>query len=205
MTRSRHTRALTDLWITTTLGAYFFFIVQNLAYDIPLLPQLGYSTVVEMLMRYGYLLWFVSYFFVSNHRNNNAGEIKARDFVFDVVQCVVAFSAAYYMGFLTRTDAHHTKSIVEAVVAANAAVVIICLGSLIGFRKTSSDELNSLRACGALFATVSGVFAVATGLENSLDLTFAMIWMSFVWSVLVVHWQDSVGDAGSELRPGGGA
>lgn len=150
-------RTFVKMWIAGTMGAYFTFLFRNLAADVPTfsLFQIDCGYTFYVWVRYAYLFWFLAYFFASNVRHEgNQQTISKWDIWFNVAQALASFGAAYYLGFLTRGgDATLSGSTSCAVGAANAAIAIICMFSLIGFGYRSADSaenrtLNRLRWVG---------------------------------------------------------
>jgi hypothetical protein len=155
---------LSNLWTAGTMGAYFAFLFTNLAFDIPaiLRHEIHWPFAFSLCVRYLYLLWFLAYFFASvvNHERDK-GLISKWNIAFDVIQAVVSFGAAYFLGFLTRGGDTPLLpySVSCAVEAANSAIAVICISSLVcfGFRrdpekekekKEENQKLNRLRWSG---------------------------------------------------------
>lgn len=165
-------KAFAAMWVAGTLGAYFGFISVNAPYDLAPAAwsrsaSSGVPYLLELAIRYLYLLWFVAYFFISNFRHESDTMVDRREVAFNIVQSTVAFIAAYYLGFLIRNDAMFAQPILSGIIAANAAILIICLLSLVLFgfedetgrsndEKNGDAKLNALRAT-ALAASAAGL------------------------------------------------
>jgi hypothetical protein len=154
---------LSSLWTAGTMGAYFTFLFTNLAFDIPAISrhQIDGPCTFDVWVRYVYLLWFLVYFFASNVNHERDKELISKwNIAFDVIQAMVSFGAAYFLGFLTRSDdtpllPYKASCAVEA---ANGAIAVICISSLVcfGFRENEDEKgkkeenrkLNGLRLWG---------------------------------------------------------
>jgi hypothetical protein len=148
---SAFTAVFVRMWIAGTMGAYFTFLFRNLALDLPTfsIPEADWPYTFVVWVRYAYLLWFLAYFFGSNVRyERSKTTLSAWDVGFDVLQAVIGIVAAYFLGFIVRAaDGVFAISTSSAVAAANGAIALICLFSLIcfGFRKYEIEHLKTLR------------------------------------------------------------
>src|SRR4026207_1832043 len=63
--RYRFLLAFETMWSNGVFGTYFFVVLRNLAVHLPragLTPDWYYT--LDLFLKYGYLLWFLGYFFV---------------------------------------------------------------------------------------------------------------------------------------------
>lgn len=193
-------RTFAKMWIAGTMGAYFTFLFRNLAFDVPTFSFPGFECAytLDVFIRYFYLFWFLAYFFASNVRHEGNKEIISWwDVGFNVAQASASFGAAYFLGFLTRSDTllSHERSC--AVEAANGAIALICIFSLIGFgyredekkreeeekRKKEADrkQLNCLRWWGFGSSSLAvGVEVVASSGKACWALTACAVVFSCV-------------------------
>ena len=91
-------RAFQKLWVAGTLGAFFTAFARTLPVHIkewawP--PDAPYT--IDLIVRYGYLLWLLAYFFISNLENEQSkSEPKKWEITFDILQSLSGLMAALF-------------------------------------------------------------------------------------------------------------
>src|ERR1043166_9163795 len=164
--------AFQKLWAAGTMGAFFGALVKNLPLHLSqnkLLddPAADPTYTAELFIRYGYIMLFLGYFFMTTWKNEWEADKKEdgvpgrRDLIFDVCQSIASLTALYFLGFVGSV-----KDLKEgAYIAANAAMLVICGLSLLlfgtGWFATSSKKLNRLRWFGASVSFLGLVFALS--------------------------------------------
>jgi len=145
-TRIQATQAFQRFWVAGTLGAFFAALARNLPVhlgQISLTPNWLYT--FDLWLRYGYLLWLITYFFVSNlHNDLPDAQPNWRDVVFDVTQSIVSLAAAFCMGFVL---ADHSDEL-GAYAAAHVAVFVIASMAYVLFH-TILPQPNKIRLVAA--------------------------------------------------------
>jgi hypothetical protein len=180
--RGKARLAFQNLWVAGTLGAFFVALATNLPSHI---LQFSWSPdpiyTISIYLKYGYLLWFLSYFFISNLKNEQQEQATKRDLFFDVTQSTVALISAYALGFIVSgVDLGFTAYII-----ANAAIFLICILSLCFYGCGASEGVNRIRVYVAIIAVLSIItLKYYGGSEQSQDITPYLI----VFMLLVFHW-----------------
>jgi hypothetical protein len=135
------------------LGAFFAALARSFPVD---LRQIVYSFNAKFalngVLRYGYLLWLIWYFFVSNMRSQADDSPRDHEVAYDVVQSVFGLSAAFYLDFLVANE-HHG---ILAYMAPNIAIFVICVLALRWF-SNEAKELQIARGVGAAVAAASAI------------------------------------------------
>ena len=150
--RLAYKKAFQALWVAGTLGAFFTSLVRTL----PLYLKQAHwnfdsAYTADTFVRYGYLLWLLAYFFVSNLEIVQAKSVQKWDITYDVLQSVCSLASAFFLGFILP-DQHYGLS---AYVVTNGAIFLICLFSLIWFSRGALPGLNRLRVAGAAISIVA--------------------------------------------------
>ncbi len=149
-------RAFQRMWVAGTLGAFFTAFVRNIPADIHTLHASPAGVaILDRSLRYGYLLWLLAYFFITNLLNEQGDHPTTRELVFDVIQSISGLTAAYLLGFIAQNTGLATTNHSGAVVAANAVILVIALTALFLFRQSAMKNLNRLRLTGAGLAALS--------------------------------------------------
>jgi hypothetical protein len=153
-----YVRALERLLLTSTAGAFFFAFARNIPVHFnerSCDPNWTYT--IDLFLRYGYLLWLLAYFLVSSASNDLLDENRdCRSIFFDGAQAILALTAAYFLGFILQDPPYG----LFALAIANGVVLIICVLSLVFFRKRSTRGLNKLRVWGIVISGISIVVAL---------------------------------------------
>jgi hypothetical protein len=146
-------RAFRDLWVAGTVGAMFAAITRNL----PQFFETGYPpagvSYGPVVVRYGYALWFLAYFFVTNLDNAKPDEPAPKDVLFDILQSLVSLWALFWLGFALSGHGYFLDTALSSSLwHANLAILVIAAASLMLFGKTSGIWPNALRGSGVIVA-----------------------------------------------------
>jgi hypothetical protein len=174
------------LWVAGTTGAYFAALASNLPVlvkEASRSPDFAYT--VDRLLRYGYLLWLLVYFFMSNVLNKKRKVPSRRDIAFDIVQSTVALVAAYFLGFTTPEKPLDPGSYVFAFGVTNGAILVICLLSLALFRHVPPKEINTQRGIGAILSGVSMVIPFFVKLRTDALLLLSLGYCGLLLMLIV--------------------
>ena len=190
--------AFQGMWVAGTLGVFFVALISNLPEHLSQIkwPEDFKSTkyTFQVFLSYGYLLWLLSYFFISNLKNEILKKAGVKDLIFDVIQSAVAFYAIYKLGFITLKLNLDFLSFAYA----NLSIFIICLFSLIMFGCKSKKDINLLRLYGAVISIVSFFTAKYFFTENFgdtlcpyiiLTISFLLLWV-VLWLFIAVSVDD---------------
>jgi hypothetical protein len=163
--RLQPNKAFQRLWVAGTLGAFFTTLARTLPGDLhQLVYEFNPGFALNVVLRYGYQLWLIWYFFLSNLRSQNDDPPKKHEVPYDVVQSVCGLIAAYYLGFLVSPNlAEHpygTFHGILAYLAPNGAICVICFLAWLLFREKHL-ELQTPRLVGAGIGAASLVLVVA--------------------------------------------
>jgi hypothetical protein len=167
-------KAFAKLFVAGTVGAYFGFISRNLSLDLQTvsLSSPDWTYTLGVFIRYLYVVLFLAYFFVSHFSlEAESSQIKWPQIWFNMIQCAVAFIAAYFLDVLIRGKVELAHPTLIGVLWANVAIGVICISSLIFFAKSDSSAepdakpaLNTLRVGALTISIGAAVFAFcATG------------------------------------------
>jgi hypothetical protein len=157
-----------QLWVTSASSTFFVAIFQALS-DPDWRQQAWSLTLLPM----GYLLWLAVYFFVSATRNglfvDRYRRVDWPDFLFDVFQSTVSFTAVGAMGFLT-IDVSEAIDLRRACMAANSAIFLIAIVAGFAFSKAIAEEHRAqLQRCRGIAAAVAAaVFALLAATQDPL-------------------------------------
>lgn len=153
-------KAFRQMWVGGTLGVYFTAVVRKLLTDVFGVPAPAASHTGDLVIRYGYVLWFLFYFFVSNLRLNK--EPVEWDLSFDVIQATIGLTVVFALGFLDQQQGYSFAHQTSAIIVSNAGIIAIAALASFLFR---DKKLNFLRLLAVLVAVFSGFAAYlgATG------------------------------------------
>jgi len=163
--RLQPNKAFQRLWVAGTLGAFFAALARTLPGDLhQLVYEFDPGFALNAVLRYGYQLWLIWYFFLSNLRSQNDDPPKKHEVPYDVVQSTCGLIAAYYLGFLVSPNlAEHPYGLFHgtlAYLAPNGAICVICFLAWRLFREKHL-ELQRPRLVGAGIGAASLVLVVA--------------------------------------------
>jgi len=147
-------KAFQELWVAGTMGAFFTAFARNLPghfREFMWPPDWPYT--IDRFTRYGYLLWFLAYFFISNFQNKQSKIVRGKDIFYDVLQSGGALVVAYVLGFVVPCESCTVRL---AYGFTNGTIFVICLFSLILFhRGPHPSGVNPMRAAGLLISILS--------------------------------------------------
>ncbi len=178
------TRAFQKMWVAGTVGAFFSSIARALPVNVEwFVARQSWENFGDLLLRYFYMLWLLSYFLVSSVGLDRPSYKPSRkDIWYDVLQSFGAFLAAYFLGFLKLDTSYGWIKFVMA----NGVIFVICALSLYWFHENATAGVNRLRIYGTVIS-LAAVFIpcvpVADWVRRSMFLgTYAVL----VW-VLVMY------------------
>ncbi len=172
------------MWVAGTLGAFFTAIVRTIPIDIQRLqsgPDAG--LILDRALRYGYLLWLLSYFFITNLRLEQGEHPSRRDLVFDVIQSVAGLSAAYALGFVSETRGFGPHESAGAIISANLTILSIALIAFYLFRSEADRRIHQLRFVGAILAAAS-ILTASVVTSTIWMLTSSALFLLALWVTL---------------------
>jgi hypothetical protein len=157
--RLQPNKAFQRLWVAGTLGAFFAALARTLPGDLhQLVYEFNPAFALNAVLRYGYQLWLIWYFFLSNLRSQNDDPPEKHEVPYDVVQSTCGLIAAYYLGFLVSPNlTAHPYGVFHgtlAYLAPNGAICIICFLAWRLFRRKHL-ELQKPRLVGAGISAAS--------------------------------------------------
>jgi hypothetical protein len=181
--RKTYKREFQRLWIAGTLGAFFTALARNLPVDLKEVSwPFQTDHTIDRFVRYGYLLWLLTYFFSSSVENQSRDEVKKWDITYDVLQSVCSLTAAYFLGFILP-DQHYGLS---AYAITNGAIFVICMFSLLWFGRGATLGVNRLRAAGVVISAVSVSLALLSTSQTYVLLAFGGLQVC-LWAVLLAY------------------
>jgi len=172
-------KAFRKLWVVGVLGAYFIAVIKKLLTDffgapaLPTGPPIG-----DLLVRYGYVLWFLTYFFVTNQRLDRDPE--KWDLPFDVIQAAIGFIVVFALGFLDQQQGFSFAHQADAVIVANVGIIGIAGLALKWFPIPKVKTVKPLRLAGAAVAAASGVAAYLGAPSRVTGVLLVGLWVLLV-------------------------
>jgi hypothetical protein len=150
-------RGFQALWVAGTMGALFTAFARSLPIYLDHLTHSPFdlSYTLDVSLRFGYLLWLLAYFVASNLRVQFDLRRDKTDAFYDVIQSVLALTAAYFLDFLAPTE--HRGLTVFA--WPTGAIFLICLLALILFYKDEWPK-KKLRVFGSALSGGSFVLVL---------------------------------------------
>ncbi len=177
-------KSLQQLYVAGTLGAFFSALARNLPADIFRLRSAAFGNVaIDRCIRYGYVFWLLTYFFVSNTENDRrkASVIEPWDITYDIIQSLFSLVALFVLGFIVDTPYK-----LGAYAWTNLAIAAICFLSLVWFRESEEAKnsgINRLRWAGFVVSAVSVLFALFCRYDAYVLLSFAFLQLG-LWAFL---------------------
>ena len=180
------------MWVAGTLGAYFTALARNLplhAQQWSWPPDIPYT--LDLFIRYGYVAWLLTYFFVSNLDNTPDEAPRNKDIAFDVLQSVAALWAIFWIGFALPGRGYGHEAFGPMLVVVNLAVALICLVSLICFAGESKWKKNVSRVAG--LGISGGTLAVVIfGIKGNALLgcgigAMILLLLTLAWYIRIRH------------------
>jgi hypothetical protein len=182
-------KAFQALWVAGTMGALFTALARTLPSHLKHLifgpADLPYT--LDTFLRYGYLLWLLSYFVISNLRIQTDSEREKLDVLYDMLQSVFALSAAYFLDFLATSE--HRGPIVFA--WPTGAIFLICLLALFLFYERQWSEKKILRTVGSILSGVS-LAVVLLCHDGTHPITVIVVLMSLLTLLFLVLWRFAI-------------
>ena len=173
-----------DLWVKGVLSALFIAAIIHFILIIT-----HNNATINLGTRYGYLLWFLAYFFTSNLKNEQSLCIEKWEITYDIGQSILAFISLYLLGFLIPDERYE----VYAYVASNFSISLICAFSLVFFRKGNwGNGINTIRIIGIVIALISLAFSAAffmfvkSGSMQEVYIVFAVL-LGMMWCALLTY------------------
>ena len=152
LTRTHARREFQKLWVAGAQGVFFTILLRSLAVhlqQVSLTPNWLYT--LDLFTRYGYLLWLLIYFFMSNLRIGQSDDKK--DLPFDVIQSLLSWTTLVVLDFVvTGYGIPPGQRWWVAVTVANATILIIAILALQWF---PDNKLKSIRKTGIALAIAS--------------------------------------------------
>jgi hypothetical protein len=139
------------MWVAGTLGVFFTTVLRSVPVHLrqtSLTPDWPYT--LDLFTRYGYLLWLLIYFFMSNFRIDQSDD--RNDLKFDVIQSVASLTALVGLDFVVSGYGIPLGHYPWAITVANVTILIIASLALKWFKVAN---LKSLRVAGLILAALS--------------------------------------------------
>jgi hypothetical protein len=156
LTQAQAKKEVQRLWVAGTVGAFFAAAFSSIPVHINLIsskPDWLYT--LDLSIRYGYLLWLLVYFFMSNIRIDQSDNPK--DLKYDLIQSVLSLTVLVALDFgVPGQGLRVGASYAEGITVANAAIIIIAGLALKWF---PVDNLGGLRIAGLVLAGMSIIVA----------------------------------------------
>lgn len=144
-------KAIQKMWVAGTLGIFFTTLLRSIAIHIQqssLSPNWFYT--LDLFIRYGYLLWLLVYFFMSNLRIDQTNEKK--ELSFDVIQSLASWTTLVALDFVVPGKGLPHDQFRWAVTVANLTIILIAALALNWFPDLN---LRTVRRAGIGFAIAS--------------------------------------------------
>jgi hypothetical protein len=175
-------KAFRQMWVGGALGVYFSAVARNLLTDV--FGQAGgldQPHRIDVIIRYGYVLWFLAYFFVTNLRITRAPEDW--DVTFDVIQAGIGFLVAFTLGFLDRQEGFSFAHQAYAVIASDAGIIVIAGLAIVLFQSRGLHLLRGIAIVVAIVSASAAHFYPHDLTANALRLlpTLWVLLALFVW------------------------
>ena len=182
LTRADVRKAVRIMWVGGTLGALFAAISRSLPLHVTQAVRTpNGADLLELVIRYGYLAWLLTYFFVTHFRIDLSTDKK--DLWYDVIQSVVTLAAAFLLGFVAPADGL-PYGLTVAIVSANVAVLIIAALAIRLF--PSEQPIRNLRLAGALCAA-GGIGLAFLPIPRFWDLAAVAVPLVGLWVALLKY------------------
>jgi branched-subunit amino acid transport protein AzlD len=169
-------KALQSMWVAGTVGAFFTALTRNLPIHFQersMSPNWLYT--LDRGLRYGYLVWLLIYFFISNLKASDPASIPTKwDIAYDVLQSACALVAAFALGFIAQGSGFEATSYGWAMGFANGAILVISGFSLFWWF-TPPREINLHRSIGVVVSLAAIVVAVANLPRQTSLVLFALL------------------------------
>jgi hypothetical protein len=159
--RKAFAKGFQKLWVAGTMGAFFTALVRNLPVHLKQFAwPCDWNYTIDLFVRYGYLLWLLTYFLVSTVGIDDEGyEATKRDIIYDVGQSAFSLTAAFFLGFVLP-DQHYKLG---AYAITNGVICAICFVALWWFHdaRSATKGINRLRGAGGVISLLSLALALS--------------------------------------------
>lgn len=182
-------RAFRKFWLAGTAGAFFSGLVHSLSADVQKATwSADWAHALVFLLRYGYVLWLLGYFFLSTFTTDRERPERSEwvDIRFDMLQSIFGLAAVFCLGSVNLSP-------VVGFLFANGAIIAITSGAWWMFepRKPFGSRIATLRSLGLLFAFLGLI--VCLRIDRSRDpglgaLTALAVLQLLLWAVLAYYW-----------------
>ena len=182
--RTAFAKGFQKLWVAGTMGAFFAAFVRCLPVHLKQRawpPDPKYT--IDLFVRYGYLLWLLFYFLVSNVGIDDKDYKPNRwDIIYDVGQSAFSLAAAFFLGFVVPDQTYK----LGAYAITNGVICAICFVARWWFRTRPGAQqgINRLRTAGGLISLFSLVFALVVRAVSGEPQTW--VFMTFAGLLLVL-------------------
>lgn len=154
-TRADARKAVQKMWVAGTLGVFFTTVLRNFPVHLhQISPTPDWAYTLDLLTRYGYLIWLLVYFFMSNFRIDQSDHEK--DLKFDLIQSVISLGALVGLDFVVPGQGIPLGRFWWAITLANATIIAI---ASLAFRWFPDDNLKGPRLAGIVLAAISIIVA----------------------------------------------
>ncbi len=175
-------KAFRQMWVGGALGVYFTAVARNLLTDV--FGQPG-GLDEPHIIRYGYVLWFLVYFFVTNLRITRPPD--RWDVTFDVFQAVIGFLVAFALGFLDRQEGFSFAHQANAVIASDLGIIGIAGVAIVLFPSRDLKLRRDVKLLLRVLAIVVAIVSASAAFYYPYDLTAnARLSLPALWILLVL-------------------
>jgi hypothetical protein len=157
--RTAFAKGFQKLWVAGTMGAFFTALARNLPVHLKQFAwPCDWNYTIDLFVRYGYLLWLLFYFLVSNIRIDDEDYVRSKwDIPFDVGQSACSLTAAFFLGFILPDQPYK----LGAYAITNGVICAICFAAFALFDPSDAAKgINRLRIAGGVISFLSIVLAL---------------------------------------------
>jgi hypothetical protein len=157
--RTVFAKGFQKLWVAGTMGAFFTALARNLPVHLKQFAwPCDWNYTLDLFVRYGYLLWLLFYFLVSNIRIDDEDYVRSKwDIPFDVGQSACSLTAAFFLGFILPDQPYK----LGAYAITNGVICAICIAALALFDPSDAAKgIDRLRIAGGVISALSVVLAL---------------------------------------------
>lgn len=160
--------AVVELVLPGLLAILFFALLQDIALNWRHIAwhreDLDWQSTCDHLVRYGLLLWFTSYFFISGVIQKRYATVTWPDVAFHASQTVATFVSVLALGFIVKEGQLEARTAFEL---SALAMCIICALALKLYGQAPSHDLlaiwrqvNAMRVAGLVLSFTFGIAAI---------------------------------------------
>lgn len=157
--RTVFAKGFQKLWVAGTMGAFFTALARNLPVHLKQFAwPCDWNYTLDLFVRYGYLLWLLFYFLVSNIRIDDEDYVRSKwDIPFDVGQSACSLTAAFFLGFILPDQPYK----LGAYAITNGVICAICVAAFALFDPSDAAKgIDRLRIAGGVISALSVVLAL---------------------------------------------